>query len=855
MRKLRNISILALVIVVSTAALAVALVYYAIRRPLPKQEGELVVVGMQDAITIYRDSWGVPHAYAANPYDLFFAQGYVHAQDRWWQMDLSRRLGRGTLSALLGENDAIQATDRLARTLGWEQLAQAGYAVSTFETRAVLHAYSAGVNAYIEGRSPGDLAVEYTLLGLRVNDIPIEPWTPLDSLAWLMALQWQNSGNVAQEIANALALARVDDAMLALYTPRPPLDAATILSAADLDLPETPSPADAAVPPPAALPDYTRLPLAEVLAGLDLVGPREMPEGTAWVVAGSQTASGSPLLAVAPGSPLQIPSPFYEVGLYCIETPELCPYNLAGLSVPGIPGVFSGHNGRVAWALNAAWIDEQDLFVVRLNPANPLQYAWGGGWRDLIAREELLIINGVEEPQPFTVYSTHLGPVIATTSPLLGRDQALVVRWTAQDGPADPLIALFKLNRAASWDEARAALSLWALAAQNVLYADTSGTIGYQLAGRVPVRAPGHSGLLPVACESSAGEWRGLLPFDLLPTVTNPAGGMIVAANNPSVPPAYSNLLAAPLDGLQGVDLYSVLTSTAAPGYRAAQIAARLREHNAHTPDTFAAIQADVFSPTAAAALPIVVASQPADDELGEMLAWLSAWDARFTQDSPQAALFGAFWLRLAEYTYGDELGAPPCDCLAVRQGLLALLDSPNHPWWDDVQTRFVIERRDAIVRRALAQAIIDLTQAQGANRDAWQWGDLHRATFSGSSGAGLFEDQLTVGPLPVGGTGDSVNTTRSAGRGRDRWDVVHAPAARLIIDLANPESSRAILSTGQSNHLASAHYRDMVDPWRFVKYHTLLWERSSIEEASEAMLALEPVYIPLSTPVPPPES
>src|SRR5690606_5639235 len=201
---------------------------------------------------------------------------------------------------------------------------------------AVLHAYTAGVNAYIQGRAPGDLAVEYTLLDLRLDDITIDPWSPLDTLAWLLALQWQTSGNVSQEIMRAQALTRIDEAMLALYTPPPAPDAPSILSAADLGLPDAAPDADpcSSAAPPA---DYTRLPLDETLAAFDLLGPRDMPESTAWVVSGDHTASGLPLLAAAPGYPLQMPSPYYEVGLYCIETPELCPYNLAGLSVPGVP--------------------------------------------------------------------------------------------------------------------------------------------------------------------------------------------------------------------------------------------------------------------------------------------------------------------------------------------------------------------------------------------------------------------------------------------------------------------------------------------------------------------------------------
>ena len=288
--------------------------------------------------------------------------------------------------------------------------------------RAVLHAYTAGVNAYIQGARPAIWRSNTRCSTCAWTTLP-SIHGPLDTLAWLLATQLADSGNVSQEIMRAQALTRIDEAMLALYTPPPAPDAPSILSAADLGLPDAAPDADpgSSAAPPA---DYTRLPLAETLAAFDLLGPRDMPESTAWVVSGDHTASGLPLLAAAPGYPLQMPSPYYEVGLYCIETPELCPYNLAGLSVPGVPGIFNGHNGHAAWVLSGAWIDEQDLLVVRLNPDNPLEYAWDGGWREMTTREETLVINGVDEPQTFTVTSTHLGPVIASTSPLLGRDRA-----------------------------------------------------------------------------------------------------------------------------------------------------------------------------------------------------------------------------------------------------------------------------------------------------------------------------------------------------------------------------------------------------------------------------------------------
>ena len=801
-KKVRNVTIVMGMVVVVLAGVLSGLAYYAVHRPLPKQEGEIVIPGMQDAITIYRDSWGVPHIYAATPYDLFFAQGFVHAQDRWWQMEVGRHMGYGTLSELLGQNEVVQEADRMIRTLGWKQIAEANWEMTALESRGVLSAYTAGVNAYLMDRDPGELALEYTVLNLTTEDIVVAPWSPLDSLVWAVALQWQSSGNAAHEIENAQILTRVNEEMLSLIAPRG--------SAPAFYVPENV--------------DYARLPLDDALVAFDRVGPRDMLQGTAWVVSGDMTVSGKPLLAFAPGLPVQMPSPWYEIGLYCIETQAQCPYNITGLSIPGLPTIVAGHNDAIAWGSTSAWIDEQDVYIIQLNPDNPAQYLWNGVWLDMEVIEDSLVINGQEEAEPLTIYRTHLGPVIAAPSPLLKRDQALVVHWTALDFPSDPIAPLLKLNRARNWDDFRAALSQWGGAAAHVLYADVDGNIGYQLVGHHPLRAELHSGLVPVLAQDDGAAWQGTTLFDDLPSDLNPARGYLIAGNR-----------------LGGDDNFT------------RQIEARLSEHDAHSPDTFAIIQGDVYSPSAATILLYLLALELDNEALTDMMDWLREWDFQCTMDSPQAALFEAFWLRLIEFTYADELGALPGDTAELRQVMIALLKDTNHPWWDDVQTRFVVERRDAILRKAFEQAVSDLTRTLGSSRDTWRWGDLHTATFtslpSSSIGATLIESQFARGPVPVSGCADSINTTPSAVYTENRFQVLSAPSARLIIDLDNLELSRAMHMTGQSSHLASPHYDDMIDPWRFIEYHTMLWDRISIQEASDAMLSLEPVYEPEETP------
>jgi penicillin G amidase len=290
--------------------------YYSYRRPLPQTEGAIQLVGLREEVTIYRDEWGVPHIYAATAQDLFFAQGYIHAQDRWWQMEMNRHIGSGSLSAIMGNDEHVQNTDRFIRTLGWNRIAAAQWEAASSDSRRVLQAYARGVNGYVESRSQGELAVQYTVLGLTGRGFEVNPWEPVDTLAWLTAFAWQQSGNFLDELHNAQQLQTYDDALLPPY-----LSSDLDFNRLNLRLLGDVNPAD--------------------LAFIPALNPRS----SAWVVSGEMTASGLPLLANDIQSNTTIPSDWYEVGLHCIEMTPHCPYDVVGFSLAGVPGVIVGHNG------------------------------------------------------------------------------------------------------------------------------------------------------------------------------------------------------------------------------------------------------------------------------------------------------------------------------------------------------------------------------------------------------------------------------------------------------------------------------------------------------------------------------
>ncbi len=769
--------------------------YLYLSRRYPTYDGVVAVTGLAAEVAVYRDRWGVPHIYAADADDLFFAQGYVHAQDRLWQMEFQRRAGHGRLAEVLGE--AALDSDRFFRTVGLGRAAAQDWQRLDEASRAALNAYAAGVNAFIASHRER-LPLEFVLLNFQP-----EPWQALDSLVWGEMVAWNQSFNWPVELLRARLVAALGETRAAQLAPLYPDDAPLILP---------PEIANYAGLAQATLPDLGWGLVAGGVAGLG---------SNSWVVDGALTASGQPLLANDPHMPLGLPALWYEVGLHGGG------YDVAGFSLPGAPGVVIGHNGQIAWGLTNALADTQDLYLERLDPDDPNRYEYQGQWLEMTVLRLEIPVRGRPEPEALTVRLTRHGPLLNDV--VGGLEAPLALRWTGHDG-GSLLRAVLRLNRATDWPSFRAALADWSGPPQNVVYADTAGNIGYQLAGRLPVRARGQ-GAVPAPGWTGEDEWLGDVPFEALPQALNPPSHYIVTANNKIVDD----------------DAPFISAEWAAP-YRAQRIRDLLLQSDRHTPDSLRAVQADVYDLSAAAMLPYLLALPP-QGWLQERVFrdLLPAWDARLTPESGAAAVWQAFYRRLVEATLADELGPDLFAEYVVygdahQQVLAGLLSRADDPWFDDVTTP-ARETRDEILQRALAAALEDLGRHYGDLHLLWRWGDLHRIAFVhqplGESGIFLLEKLLNRGPYPVGGSPSTVNAQSFAFT--SPFDVVYGPACRQIVDLGDPDNSRAQISLGQSGHPFHRHYADQVRDWLAVEPHPMLWTQPAVREAHVALLLLQP--------------
>lgn len=819
--------------------------------PLPQHAGTLQVDGLRDRVEVIRDTFGVPHVYASNVYDLRFAQGFVQAQDRWWQMEFSRRTGRGELQEVTGKNESLMSSDIFIRAAGWRRAAERDLEQINPDVLAELQAFADGVNAYISSRPASELALEYNVLGLTGVNIEIMPWTPLDTTVWTKVMAWDLGGNQSSErrrsaLIEALGQDMVSDFMVEFpYGEKP-----TIIQPEDF-----PATATSSRPLPTHSAGIagidTRLAgnfddqVGLLFADSDAIGSNN------WVVSGDLTESGMPLLANDPHLGIQMPSIWYEIGLYCQPVSAECPYSVRGFTFPAAPGVVLGHNERIGWGVtNVGW-DTQDLYQITVNPDNDLQYEWNGAWRDMTVHEETIRFGDGGE---FTirVRETHLGPIIndyqidEETGEILGfnNENPLALRWTSLD-PGTTMEAILRLNRATNWDEFREALSYWDSPAQNFVYADVEGNIGYQTPGRVPVRAAEHSGMLPVDGSTDAFEWLGFVPYEYLPSVYNPERGYIATANQALVPLEYYDYLRSVLGEQYGEDANYMFDREWDIGYRGQRIVELLEASTSHNFDTFRAIQGDNKLILAEDLAPYLRELDLGSETLNETRDWMLNWDYQMHMDSPQAALFVNFWARLVIVLYEDQFGEardPNGDALEMWATTLLAAD-PDNVWWDDVLTTDVVEDRDQILIRAFSEGYDATVARLGADRDQWKYGAMHTSDFVsfplGASGIEIIENLVNSTSHPTSGGSGIVNATGWALESDLAVDYV--PSMRTIIDFSNLAASYSINTTGQSGHPASPDYTSFIDSWRMIEYHPMYFARSDIEANAKATLILEP--------------
>jgi penicillin amidase len=819
-----------------------------VRRSFPETSGRLMVSGLKGQVEVLRDSFGVPQVYADNPEDLFLAQGYVQAQDRFFEMDFRRHLAAGRLSELFG-NSQLES-DTYIRTLGWRRVAEQELALLAPSTRRYLDAYAAGVNAFIADRAASDISLEYSLLRLQGLDYAPQPWTAADSLSWLKVMAWNLGENLDEEAERAIITGKLGAGRATSLFPRYPLDDdfAPILRRGDV--------VGKAFDPSASRGSGRPLPaglsvdqLRKATGALESVAKinRSIPglfgsgSGTgeigsnSWAVAGSGTASGKAILSNDPHLPTSIPSVFAQVGLHCRTLSEACPFDVSGFSMASVPGVVIGKNTKIAWGLTTSYVDAQDLYLEDVKGDTVLQ---GDKYVPLNVITEEIRVRGEDRPRSIRIRSSPHGPLLSDVDQRLQQvsasrttpgaaPYAVALSWTALQ-PGRTMDALLALDQAQNFAEFRAATALLSAPSQNLIYADTAGNIGYQLAGAVPLRRKGNGTKPSPGWDPSFG-WQGTIPFAKLPYVLNPPSGFIVAANQQVI----------------GAQYPYPLGSTYSYGWRSQEIVDRLRDAPPLTMDSAEQFFYDDTIRFAADLVPILLKIKVADPWVVEGQRTLVGWDYSASKDSAAAAYFNVVCHNILKFTFRDELPQElwPAGGDRWYAVLTMLMKQTQNPWWDDVTTEDKIETRDDILLAAMINARKEITSLMARDTDQWQWGKLHKVRLQnptlGSSGIKPVEDLFNRGNYQVGGGPAVVNAM--AYDDRTGYAVTDGPTMRMLIDLGDLDASRWVNQSGVSGHAFNRHYDDQTELWASQQLWPFVSSRAAVEARTETRQELLP--------------
>lgn len=789
------------------AAVAGWAVWHVLTGSLPETDGERTLAGLHAPVEIRRDQAGVPHILASNDADMYFAAGFVHAQDRLWQMDLLRRYGQGRLAEIFGPRAV--ASDRLMRTVGIARIADSLYRRISPLSRQALEAYARGVNAGIDN-ARARLPLEFDLLQYRP-----EPWTPQHSLIILRLMGWELALSWWVDLTRADLVATLGEEKARIVFPADDAGGTPVVGA------------------PFAVDVRALRGLQQACADTRalLATDGSAIGSNAWAVTGSRSASGAPVLANDPHLLHMQPARWYAMHL---ATPDV---NVAGVSLPGVPGVVIGHTDSTAWGLTAMMADDVDFAVDHINLRDST-WEHRGAWRSLVVHTDSIFVRD-SLPVLYTWYETGNGVVIDDVHPAWVRrpverirSTAMSMRWTGA-AFSDEILTLYRLNRSRSVGDMVAALATHGVPAQNVVVADRRGIIGTVAAGLIPLR-PAAAAELPAAGWDGSADWAGFVAYERLPRVIAPADEVVAAANNRlahGLPYHVSSLWES--DGR--ID-------------RIRQIIAEQRQFGA--PD-MRLMQMDMQSSWAAPvrdALVHALVQMPGRSiDVTRAMNLLAQWDLRMTPSSAAAAVFNASLQHLVAETYRDEMGGTlfrNWSFLAniptrTLPRMLADTSRGNLAWFDNVRTPGV-ETRDDILRKSVMLALLDLTRRLGTDMRAWSWGALHTVTFRHPLGElPTIGRLLNVGPLAVGGASTTINNGEF--RFGESYDAVVGASMRLIVDLAAPDTSLLVLPTGQSGQPMSRHYADQSALWQNGAYHRLVSNVAAVRAAPWETLRLLP--------------
>ncbi|WP_372347850.1 penicillin acylase family protein [Streptomyces sp. KL116D] len=852
-----------------------------VRASMPQTTGSVDMDGLDGPVQVKRDGYGIPQIYASSDEDLFMAQGYVQAQDRFYEMDVRRHTTSGRLSEMFGKSQV--KTDEFLRTLGWHRVAQEEYESKLSpETKKYLQAYAKGVNAYLAGKSGKEISAEYVALGFE-NDYKPQKWTPVDSVAWLKAMAWDLRGNMQDEIDRSLMTSRLGPQQIKDLYPAYPYDRNKPIvqegaynsatksydpAASAGDAQSTGGAAGTGLTGGTQAPSDLQSQLGGVADVLDQIpdsaglGPNGNGIGSnSWVVSGDHTITGKPLLANDPHLAPQLPSVWYQMGLHCTSVSSKCQYDVSGYTFAGMPGVIIGHNGKISWGLTNSGADVTDLYLERFNGDG---YTYDDKTVPFKTRKEVIKVAGGSD-KTITVRETNNGPLVSdrndelvkvgkkatvdATAPDRGDGYGVALRWTALT-PGNTMDAVFEIDRAQNWSDFRKAAADFQVPSQNLTYADTEGHIGYQLPGRIPIRGEGN-GSLPSPGWDSKYRWTGFIKQAELPYEYDPKRGYIVTANQAVVDEDYPY----------------TLTTDWGYGTRSQRITdlieSKIKDGGKISTDDMRTMQMDNSSEIAKLLVPYLLKIDVKDKDVREAQQLLENWDYTQNPDSAAAAYFNSVWRNILKLAFGNKLPKElrvKGQCLSVTpvdttgpadedrkvrecgerdadsaqpdggdrwfQVVRTILKDQKSEWWQAPKTRTdkASVNRDQLFGRALKDARWDLTAKLGKDIDTWSWGRLHKLELKnqtlGTAGPGWLQYVLNRGPWKLGGGEAAVNATgwNAAGGYGVNW----VPSMRMVVNLDDLDKSKWINLTGASGHTFSSHYTDQTDKW--IKGELLPW-------------------------------
>ncbi len=781
-----------------------------VTKSFPKTTGSLTIKGLYHPVSVYRDEKGVPHLIAENEHDAYLAMGFVHAQDRLWQMELYRRIGNGRLSEIFGSRTL--EFDKLFRTIGFNRIAEGLLHSMHPDAKNVLEAYTVGVNDFIEMNN-NKYPIEFDLLRIEP-----EPWTIENSVVISRLLAWELNFSWWFDLEMGDLVDRFGEERCRELIPSSG-QIPTVVS-------------NNSVRTSAMLKDFRNT----AFACMNFLQESSPGVGSnSWVVSGSRSINGKPLLANDPHLMITNPSKWYQMS---IQGGSLC---IEGVTIPGLPAVVIGRNRAIAWGLTNVMADDADFFLEKIDSSKPNNYIVEKTSRPLtIYEEEIKIRDSVSVA--LTVYATHHGPIIsdvhASSNTELGEAEislekryAVSMDWCGLSTDSQELLAFYLINHANTWKEFREALKTFTVPGQNFTYADTAGNIGYQAAVRIPIRGFKNP-WLPAPGWESSNDWRGYVPFESLPNMINPPEGIIVTANNKIAderfPYYISNLLE--------------------PSSRSQRIRQLLSQKEKFSVNDFQSMQRDFYSPLAeeltARILYAYDSAAVTDPFINEALIYFRNWDFRFSETDIVTTIYQSWLVHMLRNTFLDEMGEDAFRNYVFLTNvplrvLPQLMHDSTSQWFDNINTPEK-ETRDDIIRQSLDSAIVELRDRFGDDMRTWTWGKLHTITMRHLFGEVKPLDYVfNFGPYEYNGGNTAIMSGEYSFN--HPYRAVVAASMRQIADMSDPWQLYSVITSGESGQPFSAHYKDQVHTWLQSDYNRLTLDQMQIKHSGWELLHLEP--------------